>query len=138
MAETFGSNRGLTPSIGKGVKRRNIRYNFNEEIHEYDSGIKNTKKSYREKTLTRIKDLEFYLGSDWIDWSTSKVEITDKSSFGSQASVNSKVLRCSICKDVYQTNTIGYSDRNIGNAIIKDRMYNNIPLYRGECGLCNG
>ena len=139
MAETFGGNGGFTPSISKGIKRKNIRYTINDKAN--GAGIRNqdTSSAYKAKTIGKIQSLEYYLGSDWIDWNCTKVEITDKSKVGGKSSVNSTVLKCSDCDRIYQTKTLGLADKIIGNTIIRHSFFDNVPLYRGKCGLedCN-
>ena len=139
MAETFGGNRGITPSISKGIKRTNIRYNVNEESNGVNIRNQDTPSAYKAKTIAKIQSLEYYLGNDWIDWNCTKVEVTKASRTGSQNSVNSTVLKCSDCGKVYQTKTLGLADKSIGNTVIRHSLFNNVPLYRGECGLedCN-
>jgi hypothetical protein len=140
MAETFGGNRGFTPSISKGIKRTNIRYSINDKNDGTSIRSQDTTSAYRAKTIAKIQSLEYYLGTDWIDWDCTKIEITDKSKTGGKSSVNSTVLRCSDCNKIYQTKTLGLNDKIIGNTFIKHSFFDNVPLYRGKCGLpeeCN-
>jgi hypothetical protein len=139
MAETFGGNGGFTPSISKGIKRKNIRYSVNDKNDGTSIRSQDTPSAYRAKTVAKIQSLEYYLGTDWIDWDCTKIEITDKSKTGGKSSVNSTVLKCSKCDRIYQTKTLGLNDKSIGNTIIRHSLFHNVPLYRGECGLeeCN-
>jgi|TARA_R100000995_G_scaffold80941_1_gene53292 hypothetical protein len=137
MVETFGANRGLTPTISKGVKRSNIRYNANDQINGNNNSSKNTKKSYREKTITRIKDLEFYLGKDWIDWSACKVAINNKSRFGTRNNNPSIPMFCDKCNRPFETRAFE-GGRVIGNKILPKNVFKRVPLVRGDCGMCNG
>ena len=148
MDKTYRGIGGNSPSISKGVKGEHIRYNFHEGITTYDGRIKNTYErkgfvAYKEKNKTRLKDIEFYLGSDWIDWDCTKIEVNDTSLRGGKIATKSKVLRCNSCGEAYQTHTIDAAGKKIGNGnvILSDTLFRNVPLYKGECGLpdkCNG
>lgn len=138
MVETFGTNRGLTPSIGKGVERKYIRYNYDDKINEYSSGIENTKKALKNRTIAKIKDIEFYLGKDWIDWKVAKVNINNKSRVGTRFNSQPSVpMRCVKCERAYETRAFnGYG--MVGNKILPESVFRRVPLSRGECGMCDG
>ena len=135
MVETIGTRRGITPTVGKGVKRRNIRYNADDSITNYSKGTKVYKKQYVDLNRARIEDISYYLGSDWIDWSCVKIGLDKGKVDGRYSVVTTKVFRCSKCDLVYQTGTIEYG-KNIGNTYIDGEPFVRLPMNRGDCGLC--
>ena len=138
MVETFGANRGLTPTVGKGVKRRNIRYTTDDSVNRNDSGSKDTKEKYKEQTITRIKDIEYYLGSDWIDWNTIKVNLNNTTRIGAMnRRIPSVPMRCDICDTPFETKAFT-GGKMTGNKILPESVFRRVPLLRGECGMCDG
>tara|TARA_R100000742_G_C4271520_1_gene90476 strand:+ start:1028 stop:1438 length:411 start_codon:yes stop_codon:yes gene_type:complete len=135
MVETIGTRRGITPTIGKGVKRRNIRYNANDSVTDYSKGTKEYRDRYEELNRVKIADIAHYLGDDWIDWDCVKIATTNTTKNGGKVAVSSKLLRCIKCKEVYQTSTL-YKNLNIGNRHIDGEPFVRLPLHRGDCGIC--
>ena len=144
MVETFGMSRGITPSVSKGAKRGNIRYNINEGITtSYSGAKKNGEEYYKEVTRARISDLAYYLGDDWIDWKVIKnygghESSSRKTSQDSKKVISSVPLRCSKCNKAFETKSMGCGTRITGNNILPDSIFKNVPLDKGECGLCDG
>jgi hypothetical protein len=73
-------------------------------------------------------DLQHYLGEEWINDKASRD--------GGQSKVASKVFRCTKCSNAYETNAMQSGGRNIGNRILPSTVFDNVPIHKGECGLC--
>jgi len=134
MAETIGANRGITPPMREGIKGQSIRYNTNDKFVRDNSEAKDSRKKYEAMTRSRILNIEHYLGKDWIDWEAVKYSITDKSRIKIESL--SKVYRCSICKNPYQTKSITSGGKSLGTQLLRKSMFAKIPMEEGECGIC--
>ena len=134
MVKTDGINGGITSSISKGIKGKNIRYNVDDRTTKYFSISKKYGDNFEELNRAKIKDIEFYLGSDWIDWRVVKYGVNDTSFHRIES--NSKVFRCGSCGNAYQTKTIGTSGKLKGNSHLRSSIFNNVPIEKGECGIC--
>ena len=137
MAETFGSNRGITPSISKGIKRNNIRYNINDRIDEDYVGDKKGKKNYQAMTRTRVADIAYYLGEDWVDWKVVRNSGGNEISSSRNILTTSKPLRCTKCNRAFETKA-PISGTRLSNGILPSDIFARVPLNRGECGMCDG
>jgi len=135
MAETFGANRGITPTISKGVKRQNIRYNIDDKVTNYSINHKRTKDKFEDLNRAKVGDLLYYLGDDWIDWENVKFGVNKTSRKGNIITM-SKVLRCISCFMPYQTKTSSSKGNTGGNKILPQSIFHNVPLEKGECGFC--
>ena len=135
MAETFGANRGITPTISKGVKRQNIRYNIDDKVTNYSINHKRTKDKFEDLNRAKVGDLLYYLGDDWIDWENVKFGVNKTSRTGNITTM-SKVLRCISCFMPYQTKTSSSRGNTEGNKILPQSIFHNVPLEKGECGFC--
>jgi len=143
MVETFGGNRGITPSISKRVKRGYIRYNLNDSPTSYIKKAEREHGNYEGIARAKLADIEHYLGDDWIDWDCVYIPTTSIENYRKNRMIStvkerstSEVFRCSSCGEAYQTKTMDYNTRIIGNSILPKSIYTRIPLHRGECGLC--
>ena len=134
MAETIGTNRGITPPMREGIKGQSVRYNTDDKSIRDNSTIKSSAKRYESINRGRILDLEYYLGKDWIDWEVVKRSITKTTRI--KIETFSKVYRCSDCGEAYQTNTATSGKKSIGNSIIKNSLFKKLPMEKGECGIC--
>ena len=134
MAETIGANRGITPTMREGIKGQSIRYNTDDKFVRDNSTIKDSAKKYESINRGRILDLEYYLGKDWIDWEIVKRSITKTSRI--RIDMHSKVYRCSKCDEAYETNTPSSGKKSIGNAMLRSSIFKNLPMEKGECGIC--
>ena len=115
MVETFGANRGITPPMRKGIKGSDVRYNVNDGLDGDYGSPKDAQWRFEAKARARVMDLQHYLGEEWIDY---------------------KVLRCTECRNAYETNSMQSGGRNTGNRILPSTVFDNVPLHKGECGLC--
>ena len=140
MVETGGANRGLTPSMRKGIKRQIVRYNSNEPVFRNNSRLKETRENritYEARSRARVADLQHYLGEKWIDYSVVNYYVNDKKSRdGSRGSMSSVVLKCSTCSKAYETKSMGAGSNYLSNKILPKVVFKNVPLDEGDCGLC--
>ena len=134
MVETTGANRGITPTMREGIKGQSIRYNTDDGISEDYSSPKDTRRRYEAMGRAKISDIAHYLGDDWIDWDVVKFSVNDTSR--NKIETFSKVFRCILCGEAYQTKSITSSGKSLGTSILKTSMFNKIPMQKGECGLC--
>ena len=138
MVETTGANRGITPSMRKGIKRNFIRYNADGRFSENNIKDKkpyiNAKEQYGLITKARVLDIRYYLGDEWID--DDIIRSRGASQGVSLRSTSTKVYRCNKCLEPYQTGVdyIGVSGK--GNMYVNKAVFINVPLERKECGLC--
>jgi|TARA_X000001388_G_C2223101_1_gene120041 hypothetical protein len=138
MVEASGSNRGITPSMRKGIKRKVVRYNTNDGLsrdtfHTKKTPI-NAKENYGLITKARILDIQHYLGDEWIDYEA----IRGRGAVQGVAmqSTSTSVYRCGKCFKPYQTGVDYTSRKGKGNAYVNGVVFINVPLERKECGLC--
>tara|TARA_R100000008_G_C3575041_1_gene164671 strand:+ start:42 stop:449 length:408 start_codon:yes stop_codon:yes gene_type:complete len=134
MVEAIGTNRGITPSVRKGIKRSSIRYNIDDGFVDYYEKIKESRVHYKTLEKVRFLDIQYFLGDDWIDYGCVPAVGTKRDKL--PPSVGSKVYRCGKCRSAYQTRTLDSAGNNLGNTILRQDMFNIIPLDIKECGLC--
>ena len=138
MVETFGANRGITPPMRKGIKGSDVRYNVNDGLDGDYGSPKDAQWRFEAKARARVMDLQHYLGEEWIDYKAVNYYVNNKKSRdGGQSMVASKVFRCTECRDAYETNSMQSGGRNTGNKILPSTVFDNVPLHKGECGLCD-
>tara|TARA_R100001079_G_C4301969_1_gene91531 strand:+ start:53 stop:469 length:417 start_codon:yes stop_codon:yes gene_type:complete len=137
MVETFGANRGITPPMRKGIKGSDIRYNVNDGLNGDYGSPKDAQWRFEAKARARVMDLQHYLGEEWIDYKAVNYYVNSKKSRdGGQSMVASKVFRCVNCKVAYETKSTSAGGRLEGNRKLPDVVFDNVPLHKGECGLC--
>lgn len=141
MDKTFGGNRGITPSISKGIKRQVIRYNRNDSFPKIVNTNKKVYGAYEDISRAKLRDLVHYLGHDWVDWECVDVPFASKEVYRTKASVNrdrtnSKVYRCTKCLKAYETKVIGGSGNLIPDRYLPETVFVNVPLDKKECVNC--
>jgi len=137
MVETFGANRGITPPMRKGIKGSDIRYNVNDGLNGDYGSPKDAQWRFEAKARARVMDLQHYLGEEWIDYKAVNYYVNSKKSRdGGQSMVASKVFRCANCNVAYETKSTSAGGRLEGNRKLPDVVFDNVPLHKGECGLC--
>ena len=134
MVEAIGTNRGITPSMRKGIKGGDIRYNVDDGFIRNNEKSKDTGEYYKEIERARYLDIKHYLGDSWIDYDCVPKRGVYRNLI--PPSTKSKVYRCSDCGSAYQTDTIDTKGKNVGNSILMQSMFNIVPLDKGDCGLC--
>ena len=135
MVEAIGTNRGITPSMRKGIKGSDIRYNVNDGLDVNYGSPKDAQWRFEAKARARVMDLQHYLGEEWIDYKAVNYYVNNKKSRdGGQSMVASKVFRCVDCKIAYETKSTSAGGHLEGNKKLPDVVFDNVPLEKSECG----
>ena len=145
MVETFGGNRGITPSISKRVKRQVVRYNRDDNIPNLNISYKRGNSRYEDISKAKVDDLIYYLGEDWIDWKcldfpnyskSGKYKIPKGKKQSKKHRSNSEVFRCLKCKRPYETKSMDSGGRIVGDRYLNPNIFNNVPLNKKDCDSC--
>tara|TARA_R100000808_G_scaffold9913_1_gene26882 strand:- start:9972 stop:10424 length:453 start_codon:yes stop_codon:yes gene_type:complete len=148
MVEALGTGRGITPSIGKGVKRRNIRYNANGSVNDPTTihkrnggrklGFRGTLTEYeqdaRRAVEAEIETLKYYFDEEWFSPEEDTIAKMSESSRIRWEGTPNKPFRCKGCKNAfhrhYNTRLSGMYEKLPGS------IFNRVRLQEGECDTC--
>ena len=148
MVEALGRGRGITPSIGKGIKRRYIRYNTNGSvndpttIHKRNGGRKlgfrgaltEYEQDARRAVEAEIETLRYYFDDDWFSLVEDTNARKSKSSRIRWEGTQNKPFRCKSCRYAfhrhYNTRLDGMYEK------LPSNIFNRIRLEEGECDTC--
>ena len=142
MVETFGGNRGITPSISKRVKRQVVRYNRDDNIPNINFSDKRSYGEYEDISKAKVADLVYYLGDDWIDWKSVDVSHSGTVMYRKlrgkkvKEGSNSEVFRCLKCKRPYETKSMDSAGKVVGDRYLNPNIFNNVPLNKKDCDFC--
>ncbi len=142
MVETFGGNRGITPSISKRVKRQVVRYNRDDNVSNINISDKRSYGEYEDISKAKVADLVYYLGEDWIDWkcvdvASGSTEIYRKFKGKKIKEVStSEVYKCLKCKRPYETRSMDSAGKVVGDRYLNPTIFNNVPLNKKDCDSC--
>tara|TARA_S200002703_G_scaffold84448_1_gene72815 strand:+ start:183 stop:614 length:432 start_codon:yes stop_codon:yes gene_type:complete len=142
MVETFGGNRGITPSISKRVKRQVVRYNRDDNISNINISDKRSYGEYEDISKAKVADLVYYLGDDWIDWKSVDVSHSGTVMYRKlrgkkvKEGSNSEVFRCLKCKRPYETKSMDSAGKVVGDRYLNPNIFNNVPLNKKDCDFC--
>jgi hypothetical protein len=89
-------------------------------------------------TKARIRDLEFYLGSDWLDWSVITGDIVIEL-YRSVATSSYQPKQCPKCKEYWHTTLSynGYQGRALKPVYLSKTVFGNIPCIKEDCWKCS-
>ena len=94
------------------------------------SGKKQNRKD--EQTKTRIKDLEYYLGKEWVDFKPTTAD-SMVNYYRNLSTSSYQPKKCPACKK-YWVNTITERGKLIPREL--DKHYYNIPTEKEKCWEC--
>tara|TARA_R110002050_G_scaffold429_3_gene2967 strand:+ start:567 stop:1007 length:441 start_codon:yes stop_codon:yes gene_type:complete len=145
MDNTFGGNRGITPSISKRVKRKVVRYNRDDYVSLTPITHKKGYGQYEDISRAKVADLEHYLGEDWIDWDCVYIPAKATESYRKRKSIkikersSAKLFRCVKCKRAYESGVLGLfsgSSTERADTYLNPSVFNNVPLDKKDCDSC--
>ena len=89
-------------------------------------------------TRTRIADIAYFLGDDWVDWVTIR-DVGGSQLAGRKMTYSTSVpSRCGKCNRAFETRAMTTGTRIGGNRLLPQSTFKNVPLEAGECGMCDG
>ena len=146
MVETVEGGRGTTPTISKGIKRRDLRYNANgayddpTTINKRNGGRKlgfrgsltEYEQDARRVIEAEVETLRHYFDDDWFDDDSNK-RYSDGQRIRFEGTPN-KPFRCVGCNKAFHRH---YNKQLPGlYEVLPSSVFSGVRLKEGECDKC--
>ena len=88
---------------------------------------------YKEINRSKIRDLIYFLGEDWIDYGVLGNDLVIEK-YKNEATSAYQPKRCNVCKKYWHI-TLGYNKKK-NKEYLRDSIFNNTPAIKEKCWNC--